>query len=234
MAYQVLIRYPDGQQLDFQFDKDVVVIGRVEGCDIRLAHAFVSSRHLRLQRQAGSYFVQDLGSTNGTLVNGKALEPRVPQSLGPSDRIQLGSLDITVEPIVDATIIERTPLLADLPDAKTFNEPAGLPLPSRPRAVSTDIPIDAQAPMWQLQTGMIDLRSGSLRIDDQVVSQPRAEMVATGQRPDFEASLLARRAQAVRTEEATTYNFPVGLLVQGAGALMILGGLAVLVAILVL
>lgn len=231
MAYQVLVRYPDGQQLDFQFDKDVVVVGRVDGCDIRLQHSFVSSRHLRIQRQGGSYFVQDLGSTNGTNLNGSALQPRVPQALEAGDRIQLGTLEILVDPIVDATIIERTPSPA--PREVTDRTMAELPGAPRPRAVSTEIPIDAPAPMWQLQTGMIDLQSAMLRIDDQVVSTPRDEVVSSGRRPDFEASILAQRA-ALTSAQATTAVLPIGLVVQGFGALLFLAGLAVLVSILVL
>lgn len=236
MAYQVLVRYPNGQQLDFQFDKDVVVIGRVDGCDVRLAHTFVSSRHLRIQRQAGRFFVQDLGSTNGTLLNGAPLEARVPQALNPGEAIQLGSLEIFVEPIVDATVIERTPQAPSRPEpdaqeGKTLNEPAGLP---RPRAVSTDIPLDAPAPMWQLQTGMIDLKSGVMRIDDQVVSSPREEVVDSGRRPNFEASLRAQRTALEAVDDRGTAVLPLGMVVQAVGGLLVLCGLAVLVAILVL
>ncbi len=240
MAYQVLVRYPNGQQLDFQFDKDVVVIGRVDGCDVRLAHTFVSSRHVRIQRQAGRFYVQDLGSTNGTLINGTQLEPRVPQAFGSGDKIQLGSLEILVEPIVDATVIEKTPPAAaaaatsnySADDGKTLNEPGGLP---RPRPVSADIPIDEPAPMWQLQTGMMDLKSAVMRIDDQVVSPPRGEVVSSSRRPDFEASLRARRvALEPVADDSGPGIVPFGMIVQALGAILVLGGLAVLVAIMVL
>ena len=89
--------------------------------------------------------------------------------------------------------------------------------------------------MWQLQTGMMDLKSAVMRIDDQVVSPPRGEVVASSRRPDFEASLRARRvALEPIADDAGPGIVPLGMIVQALGAILVLGGLAVLVAIMVL
>jgi predicted component of type VI protein secretion system len=48
-----------------------VVIGRMSSCDVVLADSNVSRRHAELRREGEDWIVEDLGSTNGTLVDGK-------------------------------------------------------------------------------------------------------------------------------------------------------------------
>ena len=48
-----------------------VVIGRMSTCDVVLADSNVSRRHAELTRDGSEWILEDLGSTNGTLVNGK-------------------------------------------------------------------------------------------------------------------------------------------------------------------
>lgn len=53
--------------------------------------AKISRRHARIMLQNGRYFVEDLGSTNGTFVNrGKRLKPGDPQPLAEGDEIIVG------------------------------------------------------------------------------------------------------------------------------------------------
>ena len=54
--------------------KDNNTIGRQPDCDIVLAEESISRKHARIYSQGGKYFLQDLGSTNGTFVNGKLIE----------------------------------------------------------------------------------------------------------------------------------------------------------------
>jgi pSer/pThr/pTyr-binding forkhead associated (FHA) protein len=44
-------------------------VGRTEACAIRLSDSYVSQVHARLYGKDGSWFVEDLGSTNGTYLN---------------------------------------------------------------------------------------------------------------------------------------------------------------------
>ena len=48
-----------------------VVIGRMSACDVVLSDSNVSRRHAELKREGSSWTIEDLGSTNGTLVDGK-------------------------------------------------------------------------------------------------------------------------------------------------------------------
>jgi pSer/pThr/pTyr-binding forkhead associated (FHA) protein len=50
--------------------KDLVVVGRLEECDLRLEHKSVSKLHCVIVKTDGLLLLRDLGSTNGTRVNG--------------------------------------------------------------------------------------------------------------------------------------------------------------------
>ena len=67
---------------------DELTIGRGGGCGIVLDDGFVSQVHARLYLRDGNAYVEDLGSRNGTLVNGQALQGALQLRRG--DRIQFG------------------------------------------------------------------------------------------------------------------------------------------------
>jgi hypothetical protein len=69
-----------------------VVIGRSKDCDIQLADANVSRRHAELRQEGASYWIVDLGSTNGLEVNGKRVKRA---KLRSGDTITLGSTELT-------------------------------------------------------------------------------------------------------------------------------------------
>ena len=65
------------------------VIGRAMECDLRLEDTYVSQEHARIFGKNGSWFVEDLGSTNGTFVNEQRLA--APAMLTSGDRIRVGT-----------------------------------------------------------------------------------------------------------------------------------------------
>lgn len=70
--------------------EDEVLVGRSAECDVTLADdPFVSTKHARFFRSGDNWFVEDLGSTNGTLVN--AVRIGAAQMLRVDDRVQTGS-----------------------------------------------------------------------------------------------------------------------------------------------
>jgi hypothetical protein len=69
-----------------------VVIGRSRDCDIQLADANVSRRHAELRQEGASYWIVDLGSTNGMEVNGQRVKRA---KLRNGDTITLGSTEVT-------------------------------------------------------------------------------------------------------------------------------------------
>jgi hypothetical protein len=72
-----------------------VVLGRSRQCDIVLNDPNVSRRHAELRPRGGSWVLTDLGSTNGSRVNGRRLEG--PEVLKPGDEVELGATVLTFE-----------------------------------------------------------------------------------------------------------------------------------------
>jgi len=71
------------------------LLGRGEAADIRLQDTFASSAHARLFPQGEVIVLEDLGSTNGTYLNGEPL--RGPQPLHVGDSIRIGDSEFTFE-----------------------------------------------------------------------------------------------------------------------------------------
>lgn len=72
----------------FVLSQPTAVLGRSVDCDLRVTDPGVSRRHVELRRDGGRVTLRDLGSTNGTLVNGsRAIETE----LRDGDRIRVGS-----------------------------------------------------------------------------------------------------------------------------------------------
>ncbi len=65
------------------------VIGRGKKCDIIILDKYLSTRHTRIFKVSGKFFVEDLGSTNGTYLNGKRLGMKAVELLD-GDKISLG------------------------------------------------------------------------------------------------------------------------------------------------
>jgi len=86
------IRWPNGQEVWVALQKDRVLIGRDPQAEVRLPAnlAFVSARHAEIHRTSAGYQVVDLGSTNGTRVNGQLLAHGQPCQLSEGDVIRLG------------------------------------------------------------------------------------------------------------------------------------------------
>jgi len=84
----------DGKVIgSFPLNRDSLIAGRSEECDIRIFNSAISRRHLKIFRKEGGWFVQDLGSSAGTILNGNKIEAFKDYPLKPGDTITLpGSL----------------------------------------------------------------------------------------------------------------------------------------------
>ena len=75
-----------------------VVVGRAAGqSDLVVAHATVSRRHARLSLVGDTLRIEDLGSTNGTSVDGKSVRPGFPVAAEPGSTIRLGDVKLAVQ-----------------------------------------------------------------------------------------------------------------------------------------
>jgi len=83
---------PDGRRVPVA--DQPVVIGRLSTCDIPLGDPQVSRRHAEVRRDSEGFCVVDLGSTNGTVVNGATVRER---RLSDGDELRIGSATIRFE-----------------------------------------------------------------------------------------------------------------------------------------
>lgn len=73
----------------YKIEKPLVILGRESKCDIVIWEEGVSRQHAKIEKQNQSYVVTDMGSTNGTFVNGS---PAMQTILIEGDKIQLGDV----------------------------------------------------------------------------------------------------------------------------------------------
>lgn len=68
----------DGNKMEFDFDKDSITFGRSNKCDVVIPHESMSRLHCQIDLKNGEFFVTDLGSSNGVLIDEKKIEPHKP------------------------------------------------------------------------------------------------------------------------------------------------------------
>ena len=104
---KLAVHQPDGTVRDLKLDRDRITIGRRPDNDLCLPYPAVSAEHAEIVTVAGDSFLHDMGSTNGTLVNGNRVTRHF---LRDRDRIDVGLQQIvylaneaeTVEPLPPA------------------------------------------------------------------------------------------------------------------------------------
>jgi len=82
MNVKILFFTGNKKEREFQFEGGRVEVGRAVDCNLVINDPMVSSRHLCLFEQNGQLFVQDLGSINGTFLNGQPVSDPVPVAHG--------------------------------------------------------------------------------------------------------------------------------------------------------
>ena len=104
------------------------VIGRGADCDLRLRLSAVSRRHAVVRWDGEEATITDLGSTNGTILNGEQLAPHRPYALQAGDRLELAGAGGRLE----VRPSSRTTMAAVIPDAQAPEPgpaPTALPQP---------------------------------------------------------------------------------------------------------
>ncbi|KAB3530881.1 FHA domain-containing protein [Alkaliphilus serpentinus] len=91
-------------RLDFHVQEfydlnDSTTLGRGKGNDIQIDDKYISSKHLKITLDEGEYFLEDLGSVNGTYLNSTVIEDVV--KLRNGDRIGLGQIEFLFVKEVD-------------------------------------------------------------------------------------------------------------------------------------
>lgn len=136
-SFRLQIAPAEGAPFDQTFRGDSLVVGRALDADLTLTDPFLSRRHSRLYRTGEDLMVEDLGSRNGTLVNGQRIAGPTP--VGPGDVITISNSVITVlaeaspiraaepeEDFLDGTIFHRASDLLDRQSAPAAANEAAL------------------------------------------------------------------------------------------------------------
>lgn len=100
--YLKLVNRKESLDFDIQefYDlKDVITMGRKKENDIQIMDKFMSSQHAKITMDEDEYFLEDLGSVNGTYLNGTQIQDVVKLKSG--DRIGLGQVEFLFVKEVD-------------------------------------------------------------------------------------------------------------------------------------
>ncbi len=89
----VLLKKNNSQKA-FSLSSGITVIGRRHDCDLRISLMSVSRRHCQFNRDEGVLKIRDLGSRNGTYVNGKRIDEAVIRA---GDYIEVGPLKFVLQ-----------------------------------------------------------------------------------------------------------------------------------------
>jgi predicted component of type VI protein secretion system len=92
----------------------VTTVGRQDDCQFRIASSQVSRKHCQLYESQGQLVIKDLGSSNGTIVNGKKVSDQ--QILAPGDELRIGPVKFRIEKL-DGPRVAGPPADTAIPEA---------------------------------------------------------------------------------------------------------------------
>ena len=91
---KLTVSLPDGTEAEHELLEEAISVGRVDDNLIEIADPSVSSRHAQLTKDDGDFVLRDLGSTNGTRVNGREIAEGEDIKLGDGDTIIFGKVNV--------------------------------------------------------------------------------------------------------------------------------------------
>lgn len=159
----------DGRQVAV---RDGLTLGRVAACDVVIDDTKASRRHATLHVDGAVVEIEDLDSSNGTLLNGKAVKRRV---LREGDVIQIGATALTFrEQAASAVSAVEDELTFDEPEPAAPVAPAGptparpipaKPAPARPAPPATPPPGPAPVETLEFLDEVVQVRAQPVRPD---------------------------------------------------------------------
>jgi adenylate cyclase len=90
----VLVMFKDKERREFPLTEPETILGRRQDCSLRIPTKDISRQHCVVMLQKNSVVARDLGSSNGTFVNGKRIAE---QELSAGDRLKLGPVTFVVQ-----------------------------------------------------------------------------------------------------------------------------------------
>lgn len=110
MEFQLVIVRGRGASTTVKLADGVTTVGRQDDCHLRIKSSQVSRKHCELFEKKGMLLVKDLGSSNGTYVNGKRIQEQ--RVLEPGDELTIGQLLFKVTKVGEAPATATSPATA--------------------------------------------------------------------------------------------------------------------------
>ena len=151
-SFVMIMRTGPNPGKSFELTKNELYIGRDVNNDIVINDSEISRKHARLILQAGGFVLEDLGSTNGTFVNGQRLMG--PHVLRPGELIMLGenvSLAFEAGYDADATMVSAPAPMPSYPSAPPPQQPSYTPPASIPprQTYTGQVPMGPAEPYYE-------------------------------------------------------------------------------------
>jgi len=135
---QLTVNPADGSPFQHRLEGDTLIIGRSSTCDLTLPDRSLSRRHARLFRDGAQWFVEDLGSRNGTVVNGAQVKVAAPLNEGAV--LVVGSSSLTLG--FDRGILGRASHTEPSSSHTLYRSAAEILEDSSPVLPATDVPVN--------------------------------------------------------------------------------------------
>ncbi len=103
MSFQLVVVQGRSASQTLKVGTGVMTVGRQQECQLRINSSQVSRKHCQIFEKKGLLLVKDLGSSNGTLVNGKRIADQ--RVLEPGDELTIGSVKFRVERMEDTVLM---------------------------------------------------------------------------------------------------------------------------------
>lgn len=164
--YRLHVVPAHGDPFDRLLDGDSLVIGRSSEADLMIADRFLSRKHARLYLDGDDWWAEDLGSRNGTLLNGKEIEGAA--KIAEGDELRLCGSVISVESVSAARRRRESNSARDLGSHTVFRRASDL-IDSQPdTAGDTDAPdaLRRYAARLKMLNDVHHTLSGSIELQD--------------------------------------------------------------------
>jgi predicted component of type VI protein secretion system len=168
--FKFVMRSGPNPGTEFPLEESEIMIGRDSTCNLVINDAEVSRKHARVIWQASNYVIEDVGSTNGTFINGKRLT--APFVLQGGETITLGeNIVLIFEHTTDPDATRMSAAIKAVYKEKAEVSPAPEPeKPSSPVPTPAVVPEEVEEepvsvePNWKTRISKIDRRLAILRV----------------------------------------------------------------------
>lgn len=155
-ALQLVVEDGGGHRQVVPFAAEEIAVGRSADNAVRLPERDVSRRHALFQRVNGAVYLEDLGSANGTRVNGERLQGR--RRVRQGDLVQIGGYDLVVEGFE-----ERARPTAEMP-VVVLDRSAPPPLPAAAPAAAEPDPAPRGGGLLRRATALLAIGACALAL----------------------------------------------------------------------